>query len=88
VAFLSIAFRALKQTAIFKLAEAGHYEFKKAAAIKTAFPWITKIQLEAMLAAEFIAARNGNRGKSSEISQLERRAYDLYHTLILNRRTI
>lgn len=60
IAFLSNSLRALKQMAIYRLAEAGIYVFDKRKAILKFHTWIPKDILEAMLEAEFIISRGGN----------------------------
>ena len=88
IAFLSNLFRALKQIAIFRLAEQGTYVFSKSMAVKSAFPWISARALGAMLDAEHILMRENHRNRNAELPKLTRAASALFDLTKRNRRKI
>jgi predicted nucleotidyltransferase len=89
VAFLANFFRALKQIAIFRLAEQGQYIFVKKEAISRYFPWLPKRILQGMLTAEYVVNRKGEDGTGgSKFREISFCAHKLFALAMIHRKDL
>lgn len=88
VAFLANFLRAIKQVAIFRLAERGEYVFAKREAIMKIYSWIPSHIITAMLDAEYILARESEVNRNRELKRLKSCAKQLFSIATANQHKI